>query len=147
MNRKRLAILKQIYRRIPEIDCIGKCALGCGTIAASHGEFVHITKITGVRPYLVNTDRCNFLVEGRCSIHVDRPTACRLYGVTEAMPCDWGCRAERMLTEKEAYAIMADVSKLFNEPVGSFVDNSGVRRLPYDENYLKGLIEKATLTK
>lgn len=48
---------------------------------------------------------------------------CRLYGVVENMRCPYGCEAERILTEKEARAIMDDISRFFGESCRSYVTN------------------------
>lgn len=55
---------------------------------------------------------CPMLVMGQCSIYENRPTICRFYGVVEDMPCEFGCKPEKMLTVKEAYLLVRQVSKI-----------------------------------
>lgn len=52
--------------------------------------------------------RCALLRrDGACSVYVDRPLICRLWGVVETMPCPFGCRPERWLSEQEALELAA----------------------------------------
>lgn len=39
----------------------------------------------------------------RCTVHARRPLICRLYGVSEGLPCPFGCKpTPRYLTKDEA---------------------------------------------
>lgn len=122
MKRHKLAALKAIYAKIPKMVCAGNCDVTCGSLGLSRGEKRHLTQITRKQPKLIG-DRCNYLKDNRCQIYADRPAICRLWGVTETMKCDWGCAPERYLSEKEARNILAEISDLFGEERGSFVDN------------------------
>jgi Fe-S-cluster containining protein len=54
------------------------------------------------------TDMCPALtVLGRCSVYADRPLLCRIWGVVESLPCQWGCRPARVLTDAEGYGLLA----------------------------------------
>jgi Fe-S-cluster containining protein len=55
---------------------------------------------------------CPMLVMGQCSIYENRPTICRFYGVVEDMPCEFGCKPEKMLTTKEAFLLIRQLSKI-----------------------------------
>jgi Fe-S-cluster containining protein len=54
---------------------------------------------------------CPLLKAGRCSVYAIRPMICRLYGVTDEMPCPHGCTPERMLTEHQAMELMDDAMR------------------------------------
>ena len=122
MNRKRRSKLERIYDKIPAIKCKGLCFITCGELGLSKGEFVQLTKVTGKAPKVINGE-CNYLVDNKCTVYKDRPSVCRLYGVVENMRCPYGCEAERILTEREARAIMDDISRFFGESCRSYVTN------------------------
>lgn len=46
---------------------------------------------------------------GRCRAYGARPAICRLYGVTEGLPCEYGCVPERVMTDAEAREVLAAV--------------------------------------
>jgi len=85
------------------------------------GEVKHLYKITR-EPIKMKNGYCTNLVLGKCKTYEDRPTVCRLWGVTETMECSFGCKPERLLAEGEARKILAEVANLFNEQ-GKFVTN------------------------
>lgn len=43
---------------------------------------------------------------GTCSVYAIRPLICRIWGMVEAMPCEWGCKPSRMLTDDEAHHLI-----------------------------------------
>lgn len=73
--------------------------------------------------------RCPKLVDGRCSVYEDRPTVCRLWGATEAMPCRWGCIPDYGgLTAAESDSVMRRSLTIGSASVpegGSFLCDSG----------------------
>jgi hypothetical protein len=86
----------------------------------STGERHHIATRHGVT---ITTDPANLdancpalTVLGRCSIYEDRPTICRLWGVVESMPCPWGCRPDRYLTDEQGHALLAQMNNLDRRP-------------------------------
>ena len=49
----------------------------------------------------------------RCTIHSRRPLICRLYGISEGLPCPFGCKPKpRMLTNAEARKYIQDSIRL-----------------------------------
>ena len=94
MNRD--VALEVLYAQVPRLACKGLCHASCGPIGMSAAEEARIGPVD-VKP---GTLECEKLVLGRCSIYAQRPMICRLWGVTEEMPCPHGCIPERVLTHE-----------------------------------------------
>lgn len=94
--------LERLYRELPTVACEGKCHTSCGPIAMSEAEVSRIVNRIGEIPYPSCID-CQFLTAAnRCAIYSLRPMICRLWGVSEAMPCEHGCEVTpRPLTDAE----------------------------------------------
>lgn len=105
---------------VPRIECGGWCQESCGPIAMTGREFGRLVRavgrelptrrMAGVDPALkvlqtTGDGVCPLLVDGRCSAHEARPMVCRLWGVVESMPCVYGCRPERVLSDREGRAL------------------------------------------
>lgn len=103
--------LDQLYAQVPTIACQGLCHESCGPLVIDPPERERIIARTGRNiPNLATT--CPALTMfGRCSVYADRPLLCRLWGVVESMPCPWGCRPERTLTDAEGHALLAQARR------------------------------------
>lgn len=101
-----------LYAELPQIECRGLCWDSCGPIPATAPELRRIRRagydITqpnhtpGVCPALT--------LFNRCAVREIRPLICRLWDVSEGMPCTFGCRpsdGRPLLTDKETYEIIA----------------------------------------
>jgi Fe-S-cluster containining protein len=101
--------LAEIYARVPHIACKGLCFECCGPIHAHKEEVKRMERLAGKElNFDGETGRCSLLnEENRCSAYRDRPLVCRLWGVTEKMPCIYGCEPDRMLTNMEGVELMA----------------------------------------
>lgn len=104
--------LDDLYDLIPFArGCKGQCAEACGPIGFSVEEGrriaaagAHIPNVNEVGHRSVYV--CPALTDRRCSIYRDRPTVCRLWGVSEPLPCPHaGCFTLDPLTVDEASAI------------------------------------------
>lgn len=92
MNDETRAKLHKLYDLVPKVNCKGLCTDECTTLGMFRGEFVELTRVSGKEPKLdLKTERCNYLVDGRCSVYDSRPYVCRAYGASEAMVCEHGC--------------------------------------------------------
>lgn len=103
-RRQRLKILKTVYAYLPKIDCQQKCQAWCGPIMMSDLEAKRMRVQSG-QDNLLPTDSdgtCPMLVDGLCSVYSVRPLICRLWGVTPAMTCPFGCKAEWELEDDSA---------------------------------------------
>lgn len=110
--------LEAIYSSLPAIACQGKCQGCCTIIGISpieqsylhhHGIGLPITRYSGDYDYLM----CSYLTQaGQCKIHPQKPLICRLWGLTENMPCPHGCQPERVLSKEECFDLMNRVDAL-----------------------------------
>ncbi|KQQ18681.1 hypothetical protein ASF48_17315 [Rathayibacter sp. Leaf299] len=88
--------LEDLYAELPTLSCLGLCEKSCHQhIDASalerrrllaKGVDLDAPTPDGACPALSRT-----FGAGRCSVHAIRPTICRLWGVSAAMPCEHGC--------------------------------------------------------
>ncbi len=111
-RRERLAV---IYAKIPRLVCAGKCQQCCGPIFVTAAERRAMDRHAPPQNPPPKRDlTCPRLdvAFGTCSCYVDRPALCRLWGVVESMPCLWGCVPERVLTDEEGYALLAEVAAI-----------------------------------
>ena len=94
------AALQAIYNQVPSIpDCQRKCWVSCGPVQMADRERQRIRhsgyKISVARDALASINKfwCEALTrEGKCAVYSVRPLTCRLWGVTESMPCPYGCQ-------------------------------------------------------
>lgn len=91
--RRQDAKLQELYDQLPSIDCQGLCYDSCGPIDLSRREKDRIERAAG-HPLGINGLTCNMLTEGRCTVYEGRPMICRMWGVTEGLPCPYGCKPE-----------------------------------------------------
>lgn len=52
----------------------------------------------------------------RCRAYAARPMICRLWGLMESMPCHYGCKPERYLTDVEAARFLARSMEIGGAP-------------------------------
>jgi hypothetical protein len=53
---------------------------------------------------------------GECEIYDQRPLICRIWGMVEQLPCEWGCQPEWLLTEREVAQMMRELDRLKEGP-------------------------------
>lgn len=110
--------LEEIYSSLPDVSCQGKCQ-GCCTIIGiapievdylhTHGIGLPIVRHSKKYDHLM----CSRLtMGGRCNIHSHKPLICRLWGVTETMPCPYGCQSDRVINQQEQFELMNEVDAL-----------------------------------
>lgn len=108
--------LDELYAELPELECRGACWDSCGRIAMTDLEHRR-TEAAGVP---IEDGKLSDLpavcpaltMLHQCSIYEVRPLICRLWGLTESMPCTFGCRptdGRALLTDREAFEYMARV--------------------------------------
>lgn len=98
--------LDSLYAEMPTLDCQGKCAESCGPIVMSRVEWERIIEKVGAEPHGGADLTCPLLTDERCTVYSIRPTICRLWGLVESMPCPWGCKPSRVLTDVEGFAFL-----------------------------------------
>lgn len=123
---RRIAAIEEVYARLPEIQCKGLCYDSCGPIAMTSVERWRIRGKARLEIRVVGLAkaanggidlRCSALTDNNlCSVYAIRPAICRLWGLTEALQCSYGCVPEGgYLTEVEAYTFLADVAHAAGE--------------------------------
>lgn len=113
------AALDAIYDELPQIRCQQKCQECCSLIIMSRSEWKRIHDAgEQFPPANMETLTCGWLTEeGNCRRHDLRPLICRAWGVTETMPCPFGCEIlpankgyfrehPRRMTEQEAHRFL-----------------------------------------
>lgn len=124
------AKFRELYEEVPSIDCKGGCHNACCFIVCTIHEKERVEKLTGKKFETVDLMEqpktrigsdgrplarfvCSALTEdGRCSVYDDRPLICRLYGVSEGMPCFRGCKPDRALSHDETLDLIQRAEKL-----------------------------------
>lgn len=96
----RTARLERLYASLPSIACKGLCSDCCGPIYVNSFEWERMGRPQWNKASL----KCPVLVEKRCSVYEVRPLICRLWGLVDEMPCPWGCKADRKMSEAEITA-------------------------------------------
>ncbi|HWE54176.1 MAG TPA: YkgJ family cysteine cluster protein [Acidimicrobiales bacterium] len=128
MLRRRKPSLDDVYRQIPAVACRGLCINSCGPISMSKEEQARVrtrgvsipTMAEAMEAMAGGEDYyCPALADGRCTVHDDRPTICRLWGATESMPCPHGCTPDDALTQADSYRLL----RLAAEIGGGMVDD------------------------
>lgn len=104
--------LQELYDQIPALDCQGFCADSCGPIDLSVRECARMEQASGHKLGCVGIS-CNMLTEDRkCSVYELRPMICRIWGVSESLPCHYGCKPERYLSDYECAMLIAESLKV-----------------------------------
>lgn len=111
--------LAELYAELPKIDCRGACWDSCTSIRMTSVERRAVDALgTGIHiPNRTQADGvavCEALtLLRRCAVHEARPLICRLWGLTESLPCTFGCRPEGgLLSDAEGYLFLARVHEL-----------------------------------
>lgn len=95
--------LQALYEELPHINCAGFCHDSCGPIQVSIREQDRMEKMAGVELTCGLGPTCSMLTpDRRCGVYEIRPLICRLWGLTESMPCPYGCKPERVVPDDEA---------------------------------------------
>lgn len=99
-----MSTLDDLYAALPALACKGLCSDSCYSVGATEAETVTIELRHGVK---VETgfypDGCPALSPfKRCSVYVDRPLICRLWGMVPSMACSHGCVPVGGLLSEEA---------------------------------------------
>lgn len=118
--------MRALYAELPTIECKGLCANSCGPIDMNDVERARLVELgvdipvftqEAARRWAANqrVDDCPALGPmhqhplmanvrmAKCTVYEDRPLICRLWGLSESMPCPNGCKPSRFLTDEEAY--------------------------------------------
>lgn len=114
------ARLRALYDRVPAVACKGDCWDACTTFPLPRVEKRRLAAEAGAvfPPEPAGPDgklpRCQLLTaDNRCSVYEIRPLVCRLWGVSDASPCNFGCVPEGgRLSVVETYDLLAEVFEI-----------------------------------
>jgi Fe-S-cluster containining protein len=134
------AALQHLYDQIPAMtDCRGHCWISCGPVEMSdrenqriRGAGFRITNHLQARQ-LTETFWCEALgPDGRCQVYGIRPLVCRLWGAVESMPCPYGCRPQRWLSDAEGRALVAESLEIggYGQPGETMALVEAMARIP-----------------
>jgi len=108
----------RIISRIPEADCVEGCDLCCRE-AHRHAMQTWLDEQglpIKIRRTTIKRGCSAYVCSGGCPVYERRPLICRLYGVSQSLPCDYGIRTRNPLTHEETIALMR---KAYGEcPIG-----------------------------
>jgi hypothetical protein len=123
---------EDLYALIPDpLGCTGQCWVSCGPIGFSTEEGRRL-EATGVHIPNIHEDSkmvetCPALVDGRCSVYESRPTLCRIWGVSEPLPCPFvGCSVLDPLTTEETEVVSERAFEFGGMP--GVIEQTWVRR-------------------
>lgn len=128
MSNYRNEKLDKVYKKLPKLNCKGKCVQSCSVIKVSDYERERISKFIGHDPFIEDTKlvdhlknnppdkwSCELLKDGRCSVYNKRPLICRLFGLVKKMACPFGCVPDRWLSDSEAKIMMKKAGYFINK--------------------------------
>jgi Fe-S-cluster containining protein len=121
LNPEAIAALDRLYEQLPKAQCIGACWDSCGPIEMTPLEHWRI-KAAGFDIPNANAARDGLSVcpaltlLHQCAVYESRPLICRLWGVMETMPCNYGCQLDGPpLTDRQAHEFIAQVHDIAGE--------------------------------
>jgi Fe-S-cluster containining protein len=120
------AALNELYDRVPVINCKGSCRTTCTVIEMSDRERARIADHGVTIPPLtapagrIDPKPCAALGPlGQCMVYEVRPMICRIWGVTEDLPCPYGCvPTGDYLTTAEAFELLGEANQVGGPPAG-----------------------------
>lgn len=105
--------LRDVWAKVPGVkDCKGLCADSCGPIPVSSLERSVLEERSGQKLRTDSKLTCVLLENGLCSAYSVRPLICRIWGVTEGLPCTHGCEPEGVLSAEESLALFKEVEEI-----------------------------------
>jgi uncharacterized protein len=98
MNSQKIRFFRQ---RIPSFECIPGCHDCCGPVTTSSEEMSRLPRKTAAEHEAAMENlSCPHLADKGCTVYMERPLICRLFGTTPTLPCPHGKRPEMMIDEK-----------------------------------------------
>lgn len=101
--------IDDLYDRLPNVRCKGKCFVQCCNIKMTKVEWERIKQHLGYTPVAKSIEVCPMLTKDkRCGVYKIRPVICRLYGLVDGhrMRCPHGCVPDWWVDHEEAGRIL-----------------------------------------
>ena len=109
-NPRRVAerLQREVYDRIPDMECKGYCHDGCGPVPVTVLERARLERESGREFTCGAGATCSMLTpDRRCGVYEIRPTLCRLWGTIPSLPCHYGCKpVGGYLSDKEGWELV-----------------------------------------
>jgi Fe-S-cluster containining protein len=88
-------------KRIPSFACESGCHDCCGPVTTSSYEMANLpVKSDKAHAIALNDLSCPHLDKNGCTVYLERPLICRLFGTTPKLACPRGKRPEIMTNTK-----------------------------------------------
>lgn len=138
--------LHRLYETLPKIDCKGWCWHSCGPIDMSNTERERLVDLGVEIPVFTeaagqrwanneHTDYCPAFSMGAidgespgCTVYEDRPTICRIWGLTESMRCPYGCEPTTVLSNLQSFELLAQADMIGGSAHGMTPEDASVFR-------------------
>ncbi|MGL4996181.1 MAG: YkgJ family cysteine cluster protein [Deefgea sp.] len=108
--------IRFLRQRIPSFECIPGCHDCCGPVTTSPEEMSRLPRKTAAEHEAALAElNCPHLAEKGCTVYLERPLICRLFGTTPSLPCPHGRRPELMIApeiEKQIHQYMASTRQV-----------------------------------
>lgn len=108
----RAETIKKLRDRIPVMECIPGCTACCGHVPWSLFEYSRLTDAQKAK-LSTFTMKCPFAYDGKCNVYEERPITCRIFAVTEGLPCPRGVKADEILDTETITVLMKEYQKTF----------------------------------
>lgn len=133
--------VRDIWAKVPRIECKGLCANSCGPIPCSSVERKLVEERAGKK---LRTEgmTCNMLKNGRCTVYSVRPLICRIWGVSPRLKCPHGCEPEREVTDAEMMALFKEIEEHYGDSPGDAIDAMLAAMTPEEQAYWKATAGK-----
>lgn len=105
----------KIVGKLPKMNCKGHCWDSCGPVPIRTLEEKIIRKFLKRKhlPFkegMGNTLVCPYLSQDRkCSIYQARPLVCRIWGMAKRLPCNYGCKPDRYMEDREVMSLLFEL--------------------------------------
>jgi Fe-S-cluster containining protein len=117
--------LRALWATLPDVECLGQCWDACGPIRMTTPEHA-LTERAGFdipdAAHNGNAYLCPALTMlKQCAVYDVRPMICRLWGVSEHMPCNYGCRpaGRPLLSIRETWEAIAEGFRIAGDTDGA----------------------------
>jgi hypothetical protein len=130
--------LDALYAELPTIDCQGHCWNSCGPIHMTGAEQQRIRRAGVHIPNQLYSETgpmtCPALTMfHQCGVYEARPLICRMWGATRKLRCNYGCKPERYLTEREVVEFMTRAHEIAGETKEAELGRRALAMPDFDE--------------
>lgn len=132
ISRKDLRLkLRDIYAKLPKLNCKGLCQDSCGPINCTEEEAALLLDQVHKARFPSDPTTCPFLgpKSGTCQVYEDRPLICRTWGLDPRMKCHYGCEPEGWINAAYFQQLIQEIQEVIPEGV-SFLSDEAMYVMP-----------------